>query len=151
MTASGANPANRKKAGKPPPRCEALLLCQEAIEDPASGEFSLFHVKHSLRLAAFPGPSPPFAVFVQLYDGIGVYDLTIEVRDLAGDVTVARTTVPGLDFPERLVTMDLAVAIQSLGLPHPGRYVLVASIAEQELARQHFLAEAEDGEEAEEG
>ncbi len=85
---------------------------------------------------------------MQLYDGIGVYDLTIEVRDLARDVTVARTTVPGLDFLERLVTMDLAAAVRSLGLPHPGRYVLVASIAGQELARQHFLAEAEDGEEA---
>jgi hypothetical protein len=65
------------------------VLCEQAIEDQVTGEFSLFHVKHTFRFARFPASTPPFAVFVQLYDGIGVCNLVIEVRDLAGNVTVA--------------------------------------------------------------
>ncbi len=92
-------------------------------------------ISSTLILPVFPGPSPSFEIFVELYDGIGVYDLSIEVDDRFDDKTIARATLVDLDFTERLAKMDLAFPVQSVALPHPGRYDVLALVRGQELAR----------------
>ena len=133
-------------AAKPPPQCLALLLCQRTFQDSSTGAFTLFDLIHTLKVSAFPGRSPPFEIFVELYDGIGAYDLTIEVHDRSDGATIARATLTDLDFIERLAKMDLSMPVQSVGLPRAGRYDVIALVRGQELARQYFIAEAENGE-----
>lgn len=65
--------------------------------------------------------TPPLAAFLQLYDGIGRYELSIELRNLAEESSVAEK-VSHLDFPERPVKMDLVLPLDSMRLPRPGRY-----------------------------
>ncbi|MGH7138147.1 MAG: hypothetical protein ACREHD_20545, partial [Pirellulales bacterium] len=68
---------------------------------------SLHSLIDSFRQAAFPGPTSPFVVFLQLYDGIGRYHMAMEANALDDDTSVARATLPNLDFPERLAKIDV--------------------------------------------
>ncbi len=135
------------RGGKPPPHCKSLLLCRETSEDATTGELTLRHLVETLYCTEFPGWTPPFSVFAQLYDGIGGYEWEIRVQDLVDGAIIARGTHGHLEFPERLAKMYLIVPIRSMRLPHPGRYELVVFANGDELARQYFDAEAYDGQE----
>jgi hypothetical protein len=63
----------------------------------------------------------PFILFLQLYDGIGRYHVSIELHDLVQD-RVASAGIHEVDFPERLDKMDMAIPIDYIDLPRAGRY-----------------------------
>lgn len=138
-----------KAAHKPLPQCKAFLICKKVGVDDATGEFSLSKLINTLRFPAFPAEAGPFAIFLQLYDGIGRYELSVELRDLADDISVARASFSSLDFPERLVKMELALPITSLRLPRPGRYEIAVLFDGREVATQFIDAEVSDGQETE--
>lgn len=87
-------------AHKPLPQCKALLICEGAGVDAITGQFSLFQLVNSLHFAEFPAQAQPLLVFLQLYDGIGRYGLSIELRDLAarlfGSITPSTFSSPNL-------------------------------------------------------
>lgn len=84
-------------------------------------------------------------IFLQLYDGIGEYGLSIALHNLSDNTSIAAPILVSLDFPERLAKMDVAFPVASLRLPRPGRYELAVLLDGQELAPQIFEAEVEDG------
>ncbi|HVA50526.1 MAG TPA: hypothetical protein VNH11_29545 [Pirellulales bacterium] len=131
-------------ANKPLPHCKAFLICKEVTEDEETGEISLYALIETFRQHTFPGPTAPFVVFLQVYDGIGRYQMSIEANALDDDASVARATVADLDFPERLAKIDIAIPVDSVYLPRPGRYELLVFVDGQELARQYFNAEIQD-------
>jgi hypothetical protein len=131
----------KNAAPKPLPQCKAFLICEEAEIDDITGQFNLYNVVNWLSLPDFPGETPPLASYLQLYDGIGRYDLSIELRNLADDTSVTAENFSYLDFPERLAKMELVLPIDSVRLPRPGRYELAILFDGQELATQFIDAE----------
>ncbi|HVA51580.1 MAG TPA: hypothetical protein VNH11_34885 [Pirellulales bacterium] len=132
---------------KPLPQGKAFLICEEAELDDITGQFSFFNVVSSLGFPKFPAESPPLAIYLQLYDGIGRYELGIELRNLADDTSVTAENFSSLDFPERLVKMELVLPIDAMRFPRPGRYELVILFEGQELATQFIDAEVSNGSE----
>lgn len=132
---------------KPLPQCKASLICREAEFDDPSGEFDLYGLVNTLRFSEFPAQVPPLALFLQLYDGIGRYELGVELRNLADGDSVAAGLFGHLEFPERLVKMELAVPIDCMRLPRPGRYEIAILFDRRELATQFIDIEAENDDE----
>ena len=131
------------EAGKPLPHCKALLLCEKVTESQLTEKITLHNLIETFGLRSFPGRSTPFVIFIELYDGIGRYKLTIEVHDLSDDSMVAHTTYGNLEFPERLTRIVVTIPIDFVQLPRPGRYELVALANGQEIGRQYFDVEVE--------
>lgn len=138
---SNKDPNDDAEAGKPLPHCKALLICEKMTESQLTEKITLHNLIENFGLRAFPGRSTPFVIFIQLYDGIGRYKLTIEVHDLSDDSMVARTTYGDLEFPERLTRMVVTIPIDFVQLPRPGRYELVALANGQDVGRQYFDVE----------
>lgn len=113
--------------------------------DAVTGQFNLHRIVNFLSFQQFPAESPPLAAYFQLYDGIGQYDLSMELRDLAGDTSVAAEIFSHLDFPERLVKMELVLPIDSLRLPRVGRYQIAILFDGREVATQFIDAEDDNG------
>lgn len=132
---------------KPLPQCKAFLLCEGITEDEATGQLCLNKLIETLRFRSFPAEAVPFMVFVQLYDGIGRYQLAVELRDLSNNTSTAVTMPSSLDFPERLVKMDVILPIDSFRLPHAGRYEVAVLLDGEEAATQPIDAELGNGEE----
>jgi len=143
----GAPFDGKRAAHKPLPQCKAFLICEEVGINSMTGQFNLYNVVNSLPFQVFPAASRPLVAFLQLYDGIGQYEVSVELRDLADERSVAAGIFGHLDFPERLVKMELAIPIDSMRLPHPGRYEIAVLLDGQELAMQFIDAEVANDDE----
>ncbi|HEX7378496.1 MAG TPA: hypothetical protein VF278_15360 [Pirellulales bacterium] len=137
----------QRPTSKPLPQCKAFLVCGEVEFDDIAGQINLYGIVSSLSFPEFPAAVPPLALFLQMYDGIGRYRLTAELRDLAGGVGVAAEAFTDVEFPERLVKMDLALPISSLRLPNLGRYEIAVLLDGRELATQFIDVEATNDDE----
>lgn len=132
---------------KPLPQCKAFLLCEDITQDEVTGKLTLHELIEGLTFPEFPADSIPFAIFVQLYDGIGRYQLAVEVRDLADNTSMRVAPFSDLEFPERLAKMDVVLPVRFLRLPRSGRYEFAVFLDGDELATQPIIAELEDDEE----
>lgn len=144
---SKENPRDQADPGKPLPHCKALLICEKVSVSQITGAVSLHNIVERFRLRVFPGRSNRFTIFLQVYDGIGRYSMVVGFNDLADDSTIAEIKFDDLDFPDRLAKIDITIPLDFVQLPRPGRYELVIFVDGQPLARQHFDAEADDGDE----
>jgi hypothetical protein len=137
-------PDREPEGKKPPPKCKAILLCDQVILDAMTGKYSVIGVFDRFNLPAFPGPPLTIFSFVQLVDGIGRYNLTAEFHylphlDVREGAVIARLENP-FEFPERTNRVNLVIAFAGLILPHPGVYDFVIFADGQEIDRQRFEA-----------
>lgn len=77
----------------------------------------------------------------------GGYELSVELQNLADGDSVAAGSFGRLEFPERLVKMELAVPIDRMRFPSPARYEIAILFDGRELATQFVDTEGEDDDE----
>src|SRR5437764_669259 len=128
----------KRKKGKPPPKCKAILLCDVVIIDAMTGKTSIIGVFDGFNLAQFPGNIGPFNAFLQLTDGIGKYRITVEVHDLREDKVLARAEIAEMEFQDRATKGNLLIPVPPLPLQHEGVYDFVVLADGQEIDRQQF-------------
>lgn len=130
---------DKSRLGAPPPKCKAILLCDLKIIEAGTGKVSIIGVFDSFTPRKVPGKIDPFTVFLQLTDGVGEYEVTIEVQDLLEDRVVVRMPAVAVQWRDRLTKMNLYVPVPSLPIEHEGRYDVVAFADGVEIDRQRFL------------
>ena len=137
----------RRQGGgkKPPPRCKALLLCERCIIEAATGNVSLINILSGFDVQSYPGLTGAFSAFSHLVDGIGEYDVTVEIDDLHDDVIIARTEPTHVAFPTRLAKANLVIRVPPLPLQHAGMYDFIVFVDGDELERQQFEARSAAG------
>src|SRR5437588_4000407 len=84
----------------PPPKCKAILLCDQTILEAGTNKISIIGVFDNFTVAVFPAMGKPFTAFLNLTDGIGTYAVTVEVHDLTQDIILARAVGPEVVFPD---------------------------------------------------
>jgi hypothetical protein len=112
---------------KPPtPRCTSAVLCGQVVFDKKTMMPSLVNVFFSFKITAEPGQSPPFALLVQLTDGLGDYELAADLRDLDAGESMVRLAnrVP---LADRLQKANVAFAFNPVVFAHYGRYDLIVT------------------------
>lgn len=122
-----------------------MLLCDQTIVDAVTGKVSLIGTFNRFRLAQIPGETSQFTVFLELVDGIGQYEIVIEIQDLRTDCVLARGAAPALVFPERLTRLNVMIPVPRLTIKHDGRYDVVVLAHGQEIERQQFSAAGPQG------
>lgn len=135
----------KKKAGKkgqgqpkPPPICKAILLCDKSIIEAVTAKTSIIGIFDSFNVHQVPCRIPPFEAFVQIAEGVGRYDIVVEVHDLRERNVIARAVCPSVEFADRLVRMNLMIPVPSLSITHAGRYDFVIFANGAEIDRQTF-------------
>lgn len=131
----------KRKRPKPLPRCKAILLCERTIREETTRNVSIIGVFTHFHLPRFPGQTRPFTAFVQLVNGIGEYNVVVEIHDLQLDLVLARAEGDSkLTFPDRLVGINIIIPLPGLPLSHPGKYDFVVIADGREIERQQFTA-----------
>jgi len=126
------------KAGKPPPRCKAILLCDQLIVDAQTGKVSVIGVFDGFVVPTMPGRTRPSNAFLQLTDGIGNYSITVEIHDLLEDRVIARAKLAEIGFASRATKGNLVIPVPPLPIDHVGVYDFVVLADGQEIDRQQF-------------
>ena len=126
------------KGAKPPPKCKAILLCERLIVDAQTGTASIICVFNALSVPRLPGRTRPFQVYLHLTNGIGRYNIVVEIHDLRKDEIIGRGSGLGIAFTNRLEAIQFAIPVPSLPIVHDGAYDLVVLADGQEIDRQQF-------------
>jgi hypothetical protein len=99
------------------PKVTAMVLCDHAHRDPATGKFSLLGVFDRIHAKAFPAAHGPFSIYLALTNLNGSYDLVVHVlrgEDESG-VGETRSAQP-LVVRDPLARVELAMNLPG-GLP----------------------------------
>jgi hypothetical protein len=135
----------KKSQKKPPPKCKAILLCDQTIIEAVTGKVSIIGIFDSWNLPQFPHPTRPFMAFLQMTDGIGQYTISVEVHDLEADQIIAQAQAARMTFPDRTAKVNLVIPVPPLLLRHAGNYDFVVLADGQEIDRQQFAARRPPG------
>jgi hypothetical protein len=134
-----------KKSGRrPPPKCKAILICEQVIVEAVTGKCSIIGVLQSFFVDDPPSKTDRFSVFLQLTNGHGEYGVTIEIHDMEDGEVLA--TLPDLtvELPDRLSVKNLIIVCPPLTVEHPGSYDLVVFADDEEIDRQRFQIHSRD-------
>lgn len=138
--AKRGRPAKKKKVGRPPPTCKAILLSDLAIVEAGTGKASIIGIHDCFYVAQFPGRTSPSTVFLQLTNGEGKYEIRVEILDLKDDKIIAKAHGVVIEFPppERLSRVNMVIPIPPLPVQHEGKYDVVVLCNDGEIDRQQF-------------
>jgi hypothetical protein len=108
---------------KPVAKC--VYVCDDVVEDPASGKVSVLNLWDTVRVpvgAALPYTLPRLCVFVWWRDGQGKVKTHIDIVQASTEALIRRTRACVLDLRERTSSVYARYRIQNCGLPAFGFY-----------------------------
>ncbi len=106
----------------PLPSLQAILICDMVIKEAGTNKHSAIGIFTDVFTTKFPLVLNPLAVYASIGDAIGVYDLSIELVELAADRVIARVHGIKLQAKEKLASHDFGVRLVNTIFPRPGKY-----------------------------
>jgi hypothetical protein len=106
------------------PIAKSLILCDYHIGY-QNGKTDLYGIFNAIRpKAGYPHRRASFCVFALLNNGHGATPFFVDVRFAPNDQLVFTTNVNSLVFPNRTVTVQLALTIEGAVFAQPGLYIV---------------------------
>ena len=127
----GLGPGGPTVAMPQTPKCKAIIICDDVIEDKHSGKKSIIGAFNTLWANKFPASHPQAVLFLSLTDGQGEVDVSIRiVKDLqpnmsGQDIFKADGKVK---FENPLDTAEMILRLHNLPLPSPGNYSFIVEV-----------------------
>jgi hypothetical protein len=104
------------------PSVQALLVCDQVIEDSLTKKKSLIGLFTHLQAVAFPFQHQQMGLYFCLTDAEGTYHFDIDLIYLNTEQLVCRAALPNIVIGDRLQISDFGFNIPALIFPAPGRY-----------------------------
>ncbi len=116
-----------------------LLLCEKAIVDARTQQYSLIGLVSNVNAPAFPVRSPNLCIYTEITGGHGVASVTARIVD----VDEKREPVVNLDFEVNLenplAVTQFVFGMPPLVFPEPGDYRLQALSAGTRLLEKRLI------------
>jgi hypothetical protein len=103
------------------PALNAMLICDVAFQDEASGKTSLIGVFETVTAFQFPARHGRLCVYAKLTDAQGEYRLRLELVRLEELKVVGRGQL-GATFADRMTAIELSFQLWDTFFEAPGRY-----------------------------
>ncbi|HSB72174.1 MAG TPA: hypothetical protein VLT62_22835 [Candidatus Methylomirabilis sp.] len=105
----------------PHPACNAMLICDQALVEGATGKTSLVGIFENISAHQYPARCGLVTVYAKLTDAQGEYRIRLELISLA-DFTVIGQGQIRATIGDRMVPAELVFQIAGLAFEKPGRY-----------------------------
>lgn len=114
-----------RRAWAEDPKVCAMLLCDYAHRDPATGKFTLLGVFDRIHAKQFPAAHGPFAIYLNLTNLNGSYALLIQVLRAEDESPVGETrAAQPIVVRDPLARVEMAMNLPGgLPLAKPGGYL----------------------------
>jgi hypothetical protein len=106
--------------GSPIPFLVAALVCDAAVEDPATGKKNLIGIFDKINVRKFPSKRP-VSLYLKITDAEGDYDTEVRYIQMSTGKALARATGK-MHSVDRQASVDLLIAFPPLLIPGEGRY-----------------------------
>ena len=108
-----------------PPKIGVFLLCDAAVQDPATGKSTLVGVFDRIAASSFPATHGAFAIYLRMTGLNGQYEMVVQILSPDLESVVAETQFPDrLVVSDRLDVVEAALNLPGMVLPAPGRYTV---------------------------
>ena len=114
-----------------PPKCLAIIVCDDVIEDKRTGKKSIIGAFNQIWSTSFPSQHDKLVLFVSLTDGKGESDLTVRVvRELQPDYSGEEIfrLAGKVKFGNPLDVAELVLTMHKLLLPQSGNYTVLVEV-----------------------
>lgn len=105
----------------PHPACNAMLICDQTLQEGATGKNSLVGIFENIAAHQFPAGCGFLTVYAKLTDAQGDYRFRLELIHLS-DLTVIGQGQIRATIGDRMVPAELVFQIGGLVFPKPGPY-----------------------------
>ena len=125
------------------PRCIALVLCSEVIEDKRTNNSTLVSLFNTIVVAQLPTLHPRMFVFASFAQGVGEWPLTVAVYSPSGKEIIRLAGV--LEFADALNTLDVILEFRGLPLLELGPYRVDISVKDTVIMERIFTVQILEG------
>lgn len=98
----------------------AVLVCDAAVTDPATGKSNLIGIFDRVNVRAFPSQRP-MSVYVKLTDAEGSYKIQVRYVQTGSGQELIRAEGEAA-FADRLGSLNFLISLPPLPIPSEGRY-----------------------------
>jgi hypothetical protein len=134
---SGPMSRSESEGVAPHPEFKAMLICDQALREEGSGKVSLIGIFENINASAIPFLHPSLAVYVQVTDAYGEYDLVLDLVRL-DDMLVVGSGQGRALISDRLQPAEIVFHLQLLQFEKAGAYEFRLSSNKRFLARKSF-------------
>jgi hypothetical protein len=113
--------ARPESPAPPHPALNAMVICDFAIQEEATGKTSLVGIFETVRAYQFPARHGMLSVYTKFTDAQGQYRLRLELVQLE-DLKVIGQGQLGASFGDRMTPAEVIFQIGDLLFEKPGRY-----------------------------
>ena len=106
----------------PTPSVKAILICDYIIHEVGSNKKSLIGIFEDIHISRFPCRYPRIAVYVNLTDAHGSYELELRLVNSEDQALVGSGRAPAVEIDSPLRTCEFALQIQNLVFQKAGPY-----------------------------
>jgi hypothetical protein len=114
-----------------------MVICDQAIREEGTGKISLIGIFENIHAGFFPIRHPSMAVYVQISDAQGEYDLRLELVRLDDMMTIGRGQGRA-SIGNRLQPSDILFNLLLLEFQRPGVYEFRLFANSRHLASKSF-------------
>lgn len=130
----------RPKRELPPPECKAILLCQRVMLDRFDPGYSVIGIIDYFVTFQFPLQIGPLKLFLQLTDGVGTFQISVQIRDTAADLIIARKDDQSIILHDKRDKATFVLDVPPFELPREGLYEVWVLADGQMVERQTVYA-----------
>ena len=105
----------------PHPACNAMLICDQTLQEGATGKNSLVGIFENIAAHQFPAGCGLVTVYAKLTDAQGDYLIRLELIHVS-DLTVIGQGQFRANIGDRMIPAELVFQIGGLVFPKPGLY-----------------------------
>ncbi len=141
---SGHRPSGREtpkpSAKKPIPKCQAVLLCEQIVQNSESHKHSLINIFENFTFASFPGMSITCYVYIELLFGEGDYEVHLTIQEQREGSGIVGTYPKVVSFSQATQPVVFTMAIPSLLMVREGVHVLSVFVDRQLIQQKSIRA-----------
>ncbi len=130
--------AESDKSVKPPPKCRAILLCDDVVFA-RDGSPSVLNIFDTYEVPSFPGHTKHSTGFLAMVCGREGHDIWVEIHDSQSGEVLEASRKERFFYSGKFLTWYFALKLPPMEFEHPGGYDLVVFVDDWEIERQHFL------------
>ena len=117
------------------PRCMALLVCNDVIEDKRTNNKTLVGLFNRITAPRLPTKHPRLYIFISITDFSGTAPLAVRISSPSKEVM----TLNGeLKCEDAAAVADIVLELQALPLEEPGRYHIELIVSGMPIADRFF-------------
>ena len=122
----------------PRPAVKAILICDQVIHEFATNKKSLIGIFEQIHVPELPARYPRIAVYVNLTDARGRYQLELRLLSTADGTELGRGRTPAVEITDPLRTCEFALQINNLVFKNAGKYEFQVFANDELLATKAF-------------